>query len=119
MTVYNSFWCDKCPTRFNVESESSTGVSCDCLDGDECPVCGNGTLASWDTLIAHGLIPYGQKKGDDVEIHKRWLALGRAHALRLAGEYDPKLVSEQNHQERTGWLKRRIEEARAAGKKKV
>lgn len=89
MTAHNSFWCDKCPTRFNVESESAE-VSCDCLDGEECPVCGVGTLTSWDTLIAHGVIPYGQRRHSEVEIHRRW----------LAGEYDPTVVSEQNHQAR-------------------
>jgi len=89
-TAHNFFWCDKCPTRVNVQTESSE-PSVDAYEGEPCPLCDGGVLQSWDWLVMTGCIPYSKTKGDEAEIHAQW----------LAGGYDREATKEENDRARS------------------
>lgn len=77
MTAYNGFWCDRCPTRIALATESDE-VSCDAFIGEPCPLCDAGKLESWDTLIAYNAIPYTDAESPlgktDAEVHARYVS---------------------------------------------
>lgn len=71
-TRYFGFWCNKCPTRVSVETESDKPDAQPYYGEQECPSCFDGKLVDTDILCGSSEIPYHDEK-DSAQVHAEWL----------------------------------------------